>query len=568
MSPPVLQVIYSIGDHVILGETEFVYALLAFLPIATIIILMVGFNWRASKSLLIGWLLICVIAVFFWKINIIGVGAYTIFGILKALEVLIIIFGAILILNTLTATGMMDRISSGFKQITPDRRVQIIIIGWMFGAFIEGAAGFGTPAALSAPLLLGLGFPGIIAATIALVFNSAPVLFGAVGTPIFGAMSTVSESISMLGGDPHVFVKSLTVWAAGINVFAGLFVPLLGTVILLSFYKTENIKKRIWETVPFALFSGLCFVLPTFLVAVLFGPELPSLLGGLIGLAVLIVSVRKGFLVPKHVWTFPADQDASDLNEHIYPLKDYFSAWAPYFGIALLLIITRVPELGVKPILIKPIVEITNIMQIEGLDYQGAWLYNPGVFPFIFVALIIQIISKMRKGLAVSGIWRSTFKQISGAAVALFSGVALVQIMLHSSVNPLGLNGMLTEMAIVVARLSGPFYPLFSPFVGALGAFLSGSATVSNILFSSLQFETAFFLGLPEVLIVSLQVIGGAIGNMVCVNNIVAVCATVGIVEMEGKIIRTNALPMFLYGITASMIVFILIGFGVDPLPF
>ena len=177
------------------------YALLAFLPIALVVFLMVGLNWGSKKALPIGWLVAATISLIAWRMSPMDVLGFSFLGVQKAIDVIIIIFGAILILNTLKQSGAMSTINNGFSNITKDKRIQVLIIGWMFGAFIEGAAGFGTPAALAAPLLIGLGFPPLAAAMVALILNSVPVSFGAVGTPVFGAMSTLSTDLSALGVD-------------------------------------------------------------------------------------------------------------------------------------------------------------------------------------------------------------------------------------------------------------------------------------------------------------------------------------------------------------------------------
>ncbi|MCK5128479.1 MAG: L-lactate permease, partial [Clostridiales bacterium] len=155
------------------------YAIIAVIPILLAVILMAIFNQSAKKALPIAWISVLFIGLFVWKISLSDILAYSVFGMFKAIDLLLIIFGAILILNTLKQSGAMASISQGFYGLSTDRRVQAVIIGWMFGAFIEGAAGFGTPAALAAPLLVGLGFPPLAAAMSTLVFNTSPVAFGA-----------------------------------------------------------------------------------------------------------------------------------------------------------------------------------------------------------------------------------------------------------------------------------------------------------------------------------------------------------------------------------------------------
>ena len=549
------------------------YALIAFIPILLTIVLMAGFNISAKKALPVALLLAVIIALAVWQMNLQSVVAYSLFGMLKALDVLIIIFGAILILNTLKQSGAMDVINRGFSGITKDRRIQAIIIAWMFSAFIEGAAGFGTPAALAGPLLVGLGFPPLAAAMVALVMNSTPVAFGAVGTPLFGAMSTLSVNLNAAGLETAAFEASLTRWSALLHGIVGTFLPLLALALLTRFFGKERSIKPALQAAPFAIFAGLAFTVPYILIAWLLGPELPALLGAFIGLGLVILAAKKGFLVPRKTWDFPERNEwgsdwapegtvkhentaSGDTGNH-----SLIRAWLPYMLIALILVVTRIPGLGIKEFLNSLVITLPNILGIEGLNYDLKWAYLPGTIPFMLVALITHGIHRMN-AVQIRSAWTLTFRQLGGAAIALFSGVALVQLMLNSGNNGAGLDSMLTEMAQGIAALAGNAYVFVAPFIGVLGSFMSGSNTVSNILFSSLQFETAGILRLPADIIVALQVVGGGIGNMVCVNNVVAVCATLGIVGVEGSLIRRNALPMLIYSLAVSLLAlfFLLLG--------
>lgn len=547
-------------------------AFIAFLPILVTIILMTAFNWPAKRALPLAWLLASLVGLTTWKMDILHIAGFSIFGALKALDVLIIIFGAILILNTLKQSGAMATINNGFMGITKDRRIQAIIIGWMFGAFIEGAAGFGTPAALGGPLLVGLGFPPLAAAMIALIFNSTPVTFGAVGTPIFGAMSTLAANLQQSNINSEVFKMSVTKWAAIPHGLVGTFIPLLGLCLLTRFFGRERSVKPGLAAAPFAIFAGLAFVVPYLLTASLLGPEFPSLVGAFVGLPIVLWAARTGFLVPKDAWDFPDKSEweedwksvieTGEIGDAKMPL---LKAWAPYGLIALILVITRIPALGLKELLAGVVLPVSNIFGIEGLNYGLKILYLPGTIPFVLVALLTHIIHGM-SGEQIKAAWVNTFKQLSGAAIALVFGVAMVQLMLKSGTNAAGLDSMMTEMAKAAAGLVGGAWPFVAPFVGVLGAFMSGSNTVSNILFSSFQYDVATQLAMPPVLVVALQVIGGAVGNMICVNNVVAVCATVGTIGVEGKLIRRNAIPCLLYGLATGTFVAILIYLGFNPL--
>lgn len=410
---------------------------------------------------------------------------------------------------------------------------------------------------------------------VALIFNSLPVPFGAVGTPITGgAMKTLEGSIHAANIDPEVFRLMLTQWVAIPNAIIGILLPLLGIAIMCKFFGKERSIKPALEVAPFALFAGIVFAVPYVIIATTLGPDLPSLLGAFIGLGIVIAAAKNGFLMPKKSWDFPSKdeweenwksgEDTGDVGEAKMGLV---RAWMPYVLIALILVVTRIPSLGLKDILSSQSLSWNNVLGIENLNYALKWAYLPGTIPFILVAIITNFMHGMSPG-KVAESWKLTFKQITGAAIALFAGVGMVQLMLQTGNNPAGLPSMLTTMAQAAADLTGKAYPLIITPIGMLGAFMSGSATVSNLLFASLQFQTANILGLPEVIVVAMQTIGAAVGNMICVNNVVAVCATVGCIGAEGLIIRRNAIPAFLYYVAVTIVGLILIFvMGINPIP-
>lgn len=528
------------------------YALLAFIPILLCVIVMAVFNCPAKIALPASWLLACIFGFFFWKMNIITLISYSISGLLNSLDVLIIVFGAILVMNTLKKSGAMSTINNGFKKVSVDARIQAIIIGFMFASFIEGAAGFGTPAALAAPLLVSLGFPPVAAAVTALICDSTAVSFGAIGTP-------VAQSVACLGTDiaNEKFCSSLSLLTAIPHAIMGVFVPFMAVAFMCKFFGKERSFKPAFSVLPFAIFAGLCFTVPYVLISAIFGYEFPSLLGALFGLPITVIAAKKGFLVPKTVWNFGSEDewDASwKSTKKPEPPKEsnmsLIKAWLPYVLIALLLVITRIPALGVKQFLQKDIflIKFPEVFGVANTSYTLKWAFLPGTF-FIIVALVTIFLHKMNKT-EVKDAWLDSLKQISGAAIAIIFGLALVQIMRYSGsndVNDNSIKSMIFYMAEALSAVGQKLYIIFSPLIGILGAFVSGSNTVSDTLFTNLQYQSAVNLNLNEVIIVALQVIGGAIGNMICVNNTVAACATVGASGKEGKIIRINLIPTVIY---------------------
>lgn len=237
--------------------------------------------------------------------------------------------------------------------------------------------------------------------------------------------------------------------------------------------------------------------------------------------------------------------------------------------IAIILVVTRIPQLGIKGILnvsTAPFaVSLSHIFGVE-VNWSFKWAWNPGVLPFILVALLIIPLHKM-KAEQVKAAWKETGQMVGGAAIALMFGIAMVQLFRNSGAqfNNSGMDSMLIVMANGMADLFGKAYIVVSPLIGVIGAFISGSATVSNTLFSTLQFAAAIRLGLPAMLIVAMQVMGGAMGNMVCVNNIVSACATCGTVGTEGRLIRSNIVPCLIYAVLTILILGGMIMAGIDP---
>ena len=273
-------------------------AMVAVLPILVALILMVGMRWPATKAMPLAWLVCAVSGILVWGLSPGYVAALTLQGIVTAIGVLIIVFGAILILFTLEKSGGMETIQYGMQNISRDKRVQAIIIGYMFAAFIEGAAGFGTPAALAAPLLLALGFPAMAAAIICLVFNSFPVSFGAVGTPIVMGLSPLKPILDAGVADGGMtyaaFYKIVGEYCTMMHIPMAFILPVFMLGFMTRFYGPNRTWSEGFSAWKYCIFAGVCFSVPYFIVAWTLGPELPSLIGGLIGLGIAALGKASG----------------------------------------------------------------------------------------------------------------------------------------------------------------------------------------------------------------------------------------------------------------------------------
>ena len=528
--------------------------LLAILPIFAALIMMTCFKVSPAKALPISWAGCATIGYYFWDMKIKAIIAASLLGILKSLDILFIIFGALLLLNVLKKTKAIDVINNSFSSITLDRRIQVIIVAWLFSGFIEGAAGFGAAPALAAPLLAGLGFPSIIAVCVALIGNTMPVPFGGVGIPVITTCSTLSANIERSSLDPEIFQKTLLDMLTTISGLSGLFIPLILIIFMVILAKEKNKIKVIKEITPLALAAGLAYNIPWKLAAIYLGPELPSMAGAIIGLPIILIMIKLKLLVPKNVYRFPDEKNnptilettnntintENNSNFLLTPLQ----AWMPYACIALYLFVTKLPILHIGSYLnsIFPRIKISSILSVNGTSLNWNILNNPGILPFTLFAITFAIVWKLNHK-DIGKIFTQTIKQITPAAITIATSVALVMIMVLSG-NNVAKPGMLLTVAKSAANLFGQSYLICAPFIGVLGAFFGGSCTVSNILFASLQFDTAMFLNLSPELTCALQNAGGGIGCMIRISGIVATCATVNAKGKEGKIIIYCSIPV------------------------
>ncbi|MEF2482683.1 L-lactate permease [Vibrio mimicus] len=545
---------------------ETLLALVAFSPIVVAAILLVGLNWPAKKAMPVAFALTVVIALMFWDMSANRVIASVLQGLGITVSVLWIVFGAIFLLNTLKYTGAITTIRNGFTNISPDRRVQAIIIAWCFGSFIEGASGFGTPAAIAAPLLVAIGFPALAAVLMGMMIQSTPVSFGAVGTPIIVGVNkgldthNITEALIANGSSWDVYLQQITTSVALIHASVGTLMPVLMAMMLTRFFG----KNRSWteglDILPFAIFAGLSFTIPYALTGVFLGPEFPSLMGGLVGLAIVVTAAKKGFLVPKTKWDFrpenewPAEWLGSlkmDLDEVKAKPMSLALAWAPYVLLAVILVASRVSP-DFKALLLSVKVAFSNILGETGISASIEPLYLPGGI-LVFVALI-AVLTQTRSLAPMGKAFGESTKTLIGAGFVLVFTIPMVRIFINSGVNGADLASMPVTTANFAAGLVGEAFPMLSATVGALGAFIAGSNTVSNMMFSQFQFEVAQTLTISSVVIIALQAVGAAAGNMIAIHNVVAASATVGLLGREGATLRKTVLPTLYYLVLTGII--------------
>ena len=326
----------------------------------------------------------------------------------------------------------------------------------------------------------------------------------------------------------------------------------------------------------FALFAALSLTIPSVLYNYFLGVEFTSLLGGLTGLVIVVLAARKGFLLPKKVWDFPPRKDwlerwvgkiePGDGKEAVAGQGrtiGFLNAWAPYLLVAAVLVISRT---------VTPLKEWLEGITLGAEDIFGTGigesvqpLFSPGA-TFVLVCLVTYGLHRVGRRKIIAS-WKMAGSQLAGAAVALLFAVPLVRVFINTGQEFGGttLESMPLTLATGAAELGGTNWPLFAPWIGALGAFVAGSNTISNLMFSLFQHATADHIAVPAENVVAAQAAGGAAGNMVTVHNVVAASAVVGLLGREGDVLRQTVLPMIYYLLVTGSLSFVLIhGVGLN----
>lgn len=552
-------------------------SLVAAIPIATVFFLLVLAKRPASQAMPLSYLVTTGIALWVWRVPWTEVAAASIQGGVAAAEILYIVFGAILLLNTLQESGAIATIRQSLLSISRDRRVQVIIIAWLFGSFIEGASGFGTPAVITVPLLVAIGFPAMAAVVAALIIQSTPSTFGAVGTPIMIGINTglagvpaVDQRLTALGLTPSDYLILIGRWAGLIHGIVGTFLPLILIWVMTSGFSPRSSFTDTLEAWKFALFAGLAFTIPYTLTALFLGPEFPTLLGGLVGLGLVIPAAQRGFLTPKAVWDFPPPNEQQtrlsplSTTPPVGSLLTVRQAWLPYILLGFFLLLSRLEFLPFRHGLQALSLTWTHILG-TAVSVSTQPLYLPPTV-FILVVTLTFFLHRM----SIQSMRRAvihTLPILRKTALALGAAVLMARVFINTGVNASGLTSMPLALADGMATLAGQAWPAFAPLVGMVGSFVAGSVTVSNLMFSLFQFGVASQINMPTMVILGLQCVGASAGNIICVSNIVTAEATVGLMGCEGLLIRKVLIPTFYYlvfsGILGGLIVWLLPSFQV-----
>ena len=497
--------------------------LLAILPILFLVVALTGLKLPGHKACPIAMIITLIEALFIWKQSSIDVITGTLEGFVMAIwPICLVIIAAVFTYNLVVYTKNIEIIKNMLASVSTDRRILVLIIAWGFGAFMEGMAGFGTAVAIPAGILIGLGFEPLFAAMICLVANTTPVAFGSIGVPEITAAS--------IAGLSSYKIAIYTILQTSIM---SVLVPFM-----LIYMTGKNANKKGLEAFSgiwlITLMSGLSFTVSQYITARFISSELPSILGSVICMAVIIF-LTKLFKVNNPDFSIKTEKNTSKIN-----LKEAFVAWSPFIFVLLFLVFTS----SLVPAINKPLASVKSSIVIysgkDAVPYTFAWLSTPGV-QIIIAAFIGGLVQKCPVGEIIT-VFFKTIVQMSKTIITIMAVIATAKVM--------GYCGMIQVIADFIVNITGNFYPFVAPFLGSVGTFVTGSATSSSVLFTKLQCSAASVLNMSPTWMVASNIIGSTAGKIVSPQSIAVATAATGVVGKESEILT---------GVIKYYIVFIIV---------
>lgn len=521
--------------------------LVSLLPIIVPLTLLMVFRLSARLTMTITAFLVLIAAITVWGMYPDAVLASSLQGAHRALTIIWILIGATALLYTVQGSGAVKRIRTGLMKLSSDMRVQVVIIGFGLISMIEGVSGFGTPAIIAAPLLVALGFRPLVAASVALIGNTVACAFGSVATPIYVGMENIA------GFGPELIdqiARQVTIF----DLVTGTLLPLAliyMLVVLFSKGKLKQKHQKVREIAPWAIMVGLSYSLTAFVVVRTMGVEFASVLAGSTALIVSAVTAYFGFLMPKtkpwrkHIYKPEQAPESNQVVQHSRRKMSLFRAWLPYIIMISLLVVSRVVTPVSEALLSTLDLSLQSVMGFESINSAWQVLYSPGTLLLIAAVVggFLQTGRLKLTGMAVKKSLRTGLM----AAAALVPTLIMVQIFANSGLTAHDIASMPVYIGEALGSLTGQTWPIFAPALGALGAFITGSVTVSTLTFSMVQESIAASTGLSLPLVLSLQLTGAVAGNIIAIHNVVAVAAVVGLINKEGSIIRHVAPVTVIY---------------------
>lgn len=493
--------------------------LIALLPIILLMVALGVFKVPGYKICPITLIVTMILAITIWKMPVDITISAALEGVALAIwPIMIVIIAAVFTYNLSLYTGSMEIIKKMMMEITTDKRILVLILAWGFGGFLEAIAGFGTAVAIPASIMAGLGFNPLFAAIICLIANTTPTAFGAIGLPVTTLAQVANLNVNQLS------------YAVSIQLF--LFIIVVPIILVMI---TGKSVKAIKGVLGISLVSGISFALPQVLIAKYIGAELPAILGSILSMSLTVLFAKVFY------------KESANKNNSL-TMKKKIWAWTPFILVFLFIFFTSslFPFINEKLALVKTSIKI--YLGSGAKPYTFLWLATPGTL--IIIATYIGGFIQGAKFKEISLVLLKTCKQMGKTAITIMSIVALAKVM--------GYSGMIKSMSIVLVAVTGGFYPIIAPLIGALGTFVTGSDTSANVLFGGLQVEVAKTLDLNPYWLAAANTCGATAGKMISPQSIAVATAATGLVGEEGKILNSTLKFCLVFVILFGFITYLL----------
>lgn len=503
--------------------------LLALLPIIWLVAALSGLKMAGHKACVIALLLTIALAAGYWKLSVACTLTAALEGVLNALwPICLVIVAALFTYNLTLRTGAMESIKKMLAGVSRDKRVLALIIGWGFGNFMEGMAGFGTAVAIPASMLVGIGLDPMSAVLGCLVVNSTPTAFGSVGVPTVTLASVTGTQVVPLSGSVALIQCILTFLS-----------PFL--LVCICGKGVKALKGAMGVT----LTAALSFTVPWFLTAQFIGPELPDIIGSICSMGCIIAATKILHIEPDEEYAIQVAKKQE--AEGSITAGEGLKAWSSFIFIFILLVVTS----NLCPPVHDAIAGIKSTVSVYAGEGAGtltfSWVNTPGVM--IFIAAILGGVIQKATVRDMVEVFLQTLQKYWKTILTICSVMAVAKIMSYS--------GMISDIASFLVAATGPLYPLIAPLIGAIGAFVTGSGTSTCVLFGGLQSETAAALGFHAEWMAAANVMGAGIGKMVCPQGIAIGAGAINAVGSESKILSAVLKFFLFYVVLAGIICYI-----------
>jgi lactate permease len=497
----------------------YVLFLLAIIPIVWLMVSLVVLRLPAHKTCTATFVLTFLLAIIIWKMPILDAATASLEGVALAIwPITLVIVAAIFTYNLALHTKSMDTIKNMLSGISTDRRIQVLILAWGFGGFLEAVAGYGTAVAIPASILAALGFDPIFAAVICLIANTVPTAFGAIGTPVVSLAKVAHLDVNVLS------------YQVGLQL--GFFIVILPLILVMMTTKSFKGLKGVFGI---TIASGLAFAIPEVLAAKFMGPALPALLGSVCSMAVTIILAKTFY------------KENKSIENKVVSFKQGVLAWLPYILVFAFVMISSNLFPAINHALAKIDSKVLIYTGKGAAPYDFQWIGTPGTM--ILIATIIGGLIQGAKIKDIIIVFGKTCKQLTKSTITVVAIVAMAKIMDYS--------GMIKSIAQVLVQATGRFYPIIAPMIGAIGTFVTGSDTSSNVLFGRLQTEVAATIHVNPIWLAAANTSGATAGKMISPQSIAIATAATGLAGSEGKILSKTLKFCIVYVLFLGIIVFL-----------